>query len=182
MFVGNTRNWQFKPFNSDILCIIMAFIWSKNRCDASTFVKLVHWAKMYFQRNEFEPLFSMSLNQFMNNLVCALRISIYQNTLINFVVFATAKIEFPFPCPFAANCTTFMRNGENDSLIIDRLFWVPPAKPKINCYWWKLCTQSMFAMFGFIVWSKHGAEIERGQSVLKSTAKYAQIDTRYSLQ
>lgn len=125
-------------------------------------------------------LFSMSLNQFMNNLVCTLRISIYRNTLINFVVFfclfgvvvvaaTTTKIEFPLPC---RHPQTIQFHEKWREWFINHWSFILSAtsKTKNKLHWWKLCTLSLF---GFIVWSKHATEIERGQSVLTSTAKYA---------
>lgn len=84
-----------------------------------------HWTVIFSSKMNFNP-FSMSMNQFMNDLVWTLKISIYRNTLIN-----TVLLLFFHKSNFRS--ISISRNEwVEDSLIIGHLFWMPPAKPKIN--------------------------------------------------
>lgn len=56
----------------------------------------IHWTVIFSSKMNFNP-FSMSMNQFMNDLVWTLKISIYRNTLINIVApfFPKPKSNLP---------------------------------------------------------------------------------------
>lgn len=163
---------SLKHSTSDILWhIIMAFVWSEK------YMRCVH---IHVSRPLNQNVSSgMNSNPFFN-----VTESIYEQFGLRIKDFNLPKYINKFRCfcnnenrisaplpPTAARHLnpTCMRNGQNDSLIIDRLFWVPPAKPKINYYWWKLCTLSMF---GFIVWSKQRSG-NRAWSI--SVEKYSKI-------